>query len=1468
MLVNASEGNELPFVVGVGASAGGLEALTEMFRTAPADAGIAWVVVQHLSPDHRSLMPELLSRQTSMRVCHLEPETTVEPDVVYLMPPRKEVVLENGKLLLRDRRAGHGLHLPIDRFFRSLAEQLAERAVGVVLSGTGSDGTNGARTIKGADGLVVVQEPSNAAFDGMPRSALSIGAVDAVLPASAIGQRVPELLAGIAGRGARAPGIEVNETELVRVLRLLERESGIDFTNYKRGTLRRRLARRILASSRTGLAEYVDLIEQNDAELARLRRDLLIGVTHFFRDPSMWTALRSEVLPEIAASADGTLRAWCAGCASGEEAYTLAMVLLDAVREADASVDVKVFATDVDRDAIERASTGAYPESIVADVPARYLEQHFTRFGDQYRVSRELRRAVVFAPHNLLKDPPFTRVDLVTCRNVLIYFQPEMQARALSSIHFALRDGGVLMLGPSETVGDLSSHLAPVNGLERVFRRRGAPLPLRLGLPPTRWSGRGTEDPRNRGDEQRLLDAAHRTLLRAEDAVALVVDREGRVSHVLGDASPYLSVPDGALSFDLEALASGSLGSLLTVALGRARRERDRVRYRAVRVNTSRGEVEVDVQVLPFEEPSSTQRYYLVVLAPERAVEPVERHGEDEATATRMLDLQRELQFTRENLQATIEELETSNEELQATNEELLAANEELQSTNEELQATNEELHSVNSEYQRKIQELVDLNADIDNLLQSTEIGTIFLDEQLEIRKFTPRATTFVNVLERDVGRPLSHLSLNFEGDELTERAREVLQSGSRYERAVTGRDRELLLRVLPYRDVAGDVRGVVLTFIDITDLRRVEQQLQGVLDSLPQHVAVLERDGVIAIVNRAWRRFAEENEGTGVGEPGQNYLFATETAARAGDETADAVARGLRRVLSGAESDFVFEYACDSETEMRRFILHAVPLSGGRGAVVSHTDITERVTAERAVRYSAKKYRDLFEQSHSALLIVDPESLLVRDANPRAAQLTGRQMADLLDTDVVSLATEADRPSWKRMLLRAAVGDSADDERVFSLLCAGGEPSSVRASVTPVEISGDTLVRVDLSDVTQSVLAAREKALLEERLRQSEKMEAVGNLAGGVAHELNNVLAVVVAAASSLEGVELPAEAGEEMAALISACKRGRELTTSLLSFTHRGAAVREPVDVERVLRELHSLLGSSVPGSAKLELELADALPTVEGEVGALSQAVMNLALNALDALDDGNGVVTLRARAVAVEELDRPPREAASRYVVIEVVDDGIGMDAATRERAFEPFFTTKPRGEGTGLGLATVYGVAQSLGGWVELDSEIGRGTRARLVLPAEPGEQKQAAPRVDSDDDVLRGVRLLLVDDDSLVLGSFRRALERGGATVKPVSSGEAAIEAVDAGEQFDAAVLDIVMPGIDGIETLHRLREVRPELPVLLCSGYPDIARRRRIRLDELTRFLRKPVASRELINNVAVLIGRGDEAQLESDSG
>ncbi len=890
-------------VVGIGASAGGLGAFEAFFSGMPADTdpGMAFVLVQHLAPDYKSMLADLVRRYTRMEVFEVVDGMVVRPNCAYIIPPNHDMAFLNGALQLLEPSASRGLRLPIDFFFRSLAQDQRERAIGIVLSGTGSDGTLGVRSIKGEGGMVMAQNPESTEFDGMPRSAIGTGMVDYVLPPAEMAAQLIVYVSHAFGKALRpaAPPATRGENTIKKIFVLLRAQTGHDFSQYKQNTIVRRIERRMALNQIDALDGYLRYMQQNPQEVDGLFHDLLIGVTNFFRDPEAFKALEVQAIPRLfeGKPPGAPVRVWVPGCSTGEEAYSIAILLQERMQPLKRNFMVQVFATDIDGRAIDQARAGYYPASIAGDISPERLARFFVPEADggAYRIQKSLRDMLVFSVQDVVKDPPFSKLDLISCRNLLIYMGAELQKKLIPLFHYALQPGGALFLGTSETAGEFTDLFAVLDRKWKLYQRKtdapGAehaalgiflPRPARERLAPP--SAR--KSPHDRKSDLREL--TERALLQQYAPAGALVNEHGDILYLHGRTGRYLEPAPGEAAMNILKMAREGMRRDLTGALHKAASHQEPVRHTGLRIRTNGDFTAVTLTVSPVKAPEGKDEasgLFLVIFEevplpePEKAVPAGESPGKAGAgieADQRIAALQQELRAKEEYLLASNEELETSNEELKSSNEEMQSVNEELQSTNEELetskeelQSVNEELSTVNAELQNKVADLSRAKDDLNNLLAGTDIGTIFVDHQLRILRFTPTVTQVINLIQSDVGRPVGHIVSKLVGyDRFVEDMQEVLDNLVPKEFEVQAKTGGwFLVRIRPYRTVENVIEGAVITFVDITEMVKARELLKVAEDLRLQNMAVHDAHDAVVTYDLegrilAWNPAAEKKYG------------------------------------------------------------------------------------------------------------------------------------------------------------------------------------------------------------------------------------------------------------------------------------------------------------------------------------------------------------------------------------------------------------------------------------------------------------------------------------------------------------------------------------------------------------------------------------------------------------------------------
>lgn len=1312
--------------MGIGASAGGLEALERFFKNADPNLPAVYVIVQHLSPEQPSMMDHLLARHTEMPVQQASHQLEVCPRHIYLIPPGKDMIVTDGKLLIADRSPENGLSLPIDQFFRSLAQDAGRKSVGIVLSGTGSDGSRGICEIHAAGGLALIQSPESARFDGMPRAAIQTGVADAILSPEEmhndLSQFVHRPLGGLDSDFGKPAAGNSTEVDVNLIFRLLRNKYGVDFSHYKVGTVTRRIERRLMLNQVYDLSAYAERLKSDEDELDKLYRDLLIGVTRFLRDPEAFDLVHREMIRPLIRRANplNELRFWVAGTGTGQEAYSLAMLVCEELEKHPQSIPVRIFATDVHDRALEIAARGFYTEEQMLGVSSEQIAKYFSKRRDGYQVCPHLRKMIVFAPHNIIRDAPFTLMDFVSCRNLLIYLQPESQKKALSLFHFALKVGGQLWLGPSETVGDLGREFDVLHEHWRMYQKRRDVriLANERSSPATVVSSRttGNGSAPSRGNLTHQIETYDRLLDEFMPPSILVsVDRD--LLHTFSGASKYLIHKDGRPTTDVVELVQPDLKVPVLTALQRAIREQTQVVLSGLQCQTLPDE-EIKLIIKPFFGRSGRSNEYLIMFEAEdlqnsgKAQPSIDLEG---ITWEQIQALESELQFAKESLQSTIQELESTNEELQSSNEELLASNEELQSTNEELNSVNEELYTVNVEHQRKIAELTELTDDMENLLNSTEVDTIFLDRDFRIRKFTPGIAKTFNLIPQDIGRRIDSFTHNVKNLALMDLLERVLQSESPIELEVGGSGQQWhLLRILPYLSKSR-VDGMVMTLIDITSLKDAEQRL---------------------------------------------------------------------------------------------------------------TELSEIV-----------------KQSSDAIIRLDLDGT-IRTWNTGATELLGYADGDVVGQHISLLMQENAEPSAQSLLLDVADGRSVNDHCMI-WTTKGGRRLEVSLHVSPIRditktIRGASAIARDISELRKAEEEIRDA------VRRRDQFLAM------LSHELRNPFAAILNANSLLKEKDLDTETMKDAREVVEhQLQHVSRLLDDLLDVARitndKLVLHTEVVDISELILDVVDCIQHQLDVSdQQLELTRPDGPLFVDGDIGRLQQAQVNLLVNASKYSPKGS---TIRYSVVR-----------DSGHAVIQVSDSGDGIPAEIADQIFEPFVQaeqTIDRSQGgMGLGLSLVRMIVEAHEGNVSVVSGKGQGSEFTIRLPltaAPPSNVPETQRKIPA------GTRLLLIEDSDGIRRMLSRSLELKGFEVDTASNG---IDGLARLELFQphVAVVDIGLPDIDGYELARRARSKFSSSTLLVAvTGYGQDDDRRKALESGFDMHLVKPIDPGELASTISRYLAPDD---------
>ncbi|MBI5422776.1 MAG: PAS domain S-box protein [Opitutae bacterium] len=1470
-----------------------------LFHEMPADTGCSFVVVQHLSPDFRSLMDDLLSRQTAIKIRHAEHDMPLEADTIYLNPPKKLTHLVGGRLQLTDRAAERAFEQPINTFLESAAESFGPCAVAIILSGTGTDGTEGARSVSAAGGLVIVQEPTTAEFDGMPVSALQTRCADYVLAPAAM----PAAVAAFARDPASRPclngsdGAVPAETgqhihEFAPTFRLLKERYGLDFSLYKIATVQRRIVRRAALSGNPDAGSFMKTLESDPAELDRLYRDLLIGVTEFFRDPAAFAALRRLVYePLLRARHENEIRVWVAGCATGEEAYSHAILLAEVARDCDFQGRIAIFATDAHRSSLEFASAGCYSADRLVGLTDAMRERYFHAERDgTFRVAAEIRQRVVFAPHNLLSDPPFTKMHVVSCRNLLIYLTPTAQERAISLLHYALRRGGVMMLGLSEGVGRFAPNFDVLDGKEKLFRKiRDAHLPSQLRtsvsprVEPTRSATGNGFSPA--ASLPRGLLHAYDQLLARHLPPGFIIHPDGGILHYIGDSARFLDPQHGLASDNILARTHGDLRLALSTLLPTVQRQLSAQQSRSVRVDRADADsVLLDIVVTPLSEERSGALLLHVALTPVAApARPAEAtangtapidFSHDAEQARRIADLEQELVTTKDSLQSTVEELQATNEELQAANEEMLAANEELQSTNEELHSVNEELYTVNAEFERKNTELNQTVADLDNLLGATDAGTLFLDRDLRIRRFNPAIQATFNLLPQDLGRSIEHIAYHLSNQtQMIEEARRVIETGQPSEAEERTRDgRYLLRRILPFHGNARAIEGVVLTFTRIDLIKEMQTKLDLAMASarLVWWEWDLQTDRLLTHASN-WCIL------------GYSIDSLTPTSATwfklTHPDDLDNVRQSIEDALAGKTVDWECEHRLLAQDKTWRWVLN-------KGRIIKRTPdgrplqligTTQDIHHRKVAEFHLRQLSQAIEQADAGVMVTEADGT-IEFVNTAFLRTSGYEAADVIGRNPRFLNSGHHPPEFFAQLWATiSRGDVWRGEIVNKR--RDGDLFTERVSITPLRQRDGRITHfvAVLDDITALKVSDDARRRLETQLLQSQKMETLGTLAGGIAHDFNNLLTGILGYASLARGEVPPGSAAlTHIDAVDIAARRAADLVHRILAFSRHHAPTQVPIVAAKYVRELALMLRPSLPATIELVINDQSEDASVIIDPVQFEQVVMNLCTNAAQAIGTRQSAIRLD---LTVVRLDEPQQFdvgslAAGRYLRLTIADNGPGIPPEVLPRIFDPFFTTKDPQRGTGLGLAIVQNIVTAQGGAVAVQSTLGVGTVFSVYLPLLGVTERPAAlpplgsraPSLNSASPVgptarLDGVTVFVVDDEQFVADLTKLTLETAGAKVTAFYRPEdcfAALTANPAAAQL--LVTDQIMPGISGSELIAQLRAKGCTVPALLVSGYSRGANVPKLQAFGSCRFLTKPFERKTLLAELTALLATASQ--------
>lgn len=1445
--MSTDETNNLT-IVGIGASSGGLEAFQQLLQALPADSGMGFVLIQHLSPGHPSSLATILAKATPMPVAEVLTESRIEPNHVYVIPPGASLGIRDGVLHLLPR-ADHGLHHPIDMFFQALAEDRRHHAIGVVLSGTASDGTLGIEAIRAMGGITFAQD-ATAQHMEMPRSAIASGCIDFVLPPADIAREISAIARHPHTATPDAVATSADRPDLSDVLHVLQHETGVDFTHYKWSTLYRRITRRMLFLGKTNIADYVRILVDTPKEVAALHHDILIKVTRFFRDPAAYASLLKNVLPQLVVNraANDPVRMWSVGCSTGQEAYSLAMAFAEVTAELGSMATLQMFATDLDEASIEIARCGVYPEAIALDVTAARLQRFFTRVDGMYRINKEIRDVCVFSRHDIIYDPPFSRIDLISCRNLLIYMDSSLQGRVLPTLHFSLRPGGRLWLGTSEAIGSHSDLFAVADSEERIFVKRPGSGPrldrkskTHIGTSHSafRSATTGTEA------DSALAREADRVMLHRFSPPGVVVTTDLRIVQYRGDTSRFLAPASGKASHSLLRMLRDGLAVGVRTAIERARQTKMPARETGLRMLNDGCHLQAGAEVVPLGTSAArSAEGFLVLFEAQSARDTAAAATARLPEASETTDTTRELAATREFLKAVIDQHEMANQELQSASEEAQAANEELQSANEELetskeeiQATNEELATVNAELTMRNRELQRINADFVSLFDTVPMTVVMLDADFRVRRYTPMAGKLFGLTSVDIGCRWAGTKPGFTAvhdlESLLASVHAKCEAQERDFQSPEGRWTSL--RVRPCHGPGHSIDGFIVTLVDIDAVKRAHDYTESIVATVREPLLVLDDSLRVRTASRTFYETFEARPDSTLGEPFYEL----------GNHQWDVPQ--LRRLLNAALgqgtafSDFEITTDFAPPLGKRTMVLNARRLvqvdAAAPSLLLAIEDITNRKLAEDALRVSETRFRRLFETSRDGILILDLESQVITHANPLLTDLLGFPLDHFLGKELWQLGFLPSRQASVAAIRQLQEHGFLRLERLL-LTDRNGQMHPVELVANLYAEGARRVVQCNIHDIA-------ERDRIEARLsQQADELSLLhrrkDEFLAMVSHELRSPIAPIANAIQLLtrEGATDSPVQKEARLIIQRQIEQLQRLVDDLLEVSRiTTGKLRLRCEMVKVDTIVTGAIETAKPVVEHHHHTMTVSIPPeplwLFADRTRLEQVLANLLTNAAKFTSDC-GHIQISARA-------------EDGFCVFRVRDNGVGLAADLIPRVFDLF--TQADGSlhrshgGLGIGLALVKKVTELHGGTVAVASALGQGSEfsIRIPLPAPSAPVAPVAPAAPVAS--ARSLKILLVDDSSDMTLSLSMLLEAMGHEVHATADGLAAIPAA-LHHLPDLMLIDIGLPGLSGYELATRLRcePLLSRTTLVALTGYGQETDRQRAMEAGFHHHMVKPV--------------------------
>jgi two-component system CheB/CheR fusion protein len=1496
-------------VVGVGASAGGLAAVTALLKHLPQSIGAAFVIIQHLDPRHGSLTTDILSRVSPLPVNEVQDGMRIRPNHVYVIPPNRNMRLQRGILKLTPRTEPRGQHLPIDLFFRSLAEDRGDQAIGVVLSGIASDGTIGVQAIKADGGFTFAQEPTSAQYDGMPRSAILSGAVDIVETPEGIAREIAKMSKFFSDHG-NGPVIEPERIQrgpngnLRRIFSLVRGATGVDFTFYKHSTIQRRISRRLFLLKIEDLQTYATYLAGHPEEVQALFADILIHVTGFFRDPEAYEALKTRILPQYLKDRDPNLpfRVWVPGCSTGEEAYSIAIVFLEFLDKVKVRPSLQIFASDISEASLQKARAAVYPNTISKDVSRVRLSRFFEKVeGGGYRISKRVRETCLFSRQDITIDPPFAKIDMISSRNLLIYFTSDLQKRVLPILHYALNIGGILWLGRSETIAGFGNLFSLEDRTNKFYFKKALATPVKLQFPISRQTHEGLVVRRTPGiaaTSQEVQAEADRVAIQQYAPPGIIINDAAEIFHVRGRPAPYVELTPGQASLNLFKLAHPDLVSDLRYLFNSARKENEPATRAHLRLKTNGKYLKFGIRVIPLRvSPRSKERYYSIFFEEElgfsEGTETTPTHRE-RTSAKRKEQVEylaeadkRYQQELIEEYETTQEELVSSNEELQSTNEELQSTNEELETAKEELQSANEEMTTINDELQARNSDMSQVTNDLTNLLASVDIPIVMVGPDAKIRRFTPQASQALNLIPGDIGRSIGDIKPGVQAPDLEDVVTDVMSSLSMREIEVQDkRGSWYRLQVRPYRTADNRIDGAVIALIDFTDLKKSAAELKiahddakTIIDSMPIPMLVISVDRRVQMANDSFcnmfRIDRQETEGKSLYElgGGQWHIPSLKTVLDS------VLIQGTPTHDLEIEQDF-------PRVGHKEMLLQATVTrlsgSGARTALLAIEDFTTRKQTTDQLRTTEARYRHLLENANDGILIVNEQGT-IEFANRRVERMFGYSAGELNNLSYQMLIPD-DKLDVHRIYHDAFMRNPEPRDMGRGVDLCGkrkdGTEFAVEISLSPVKQDSTVLVTAIIRDISERrKMEVERQGLLERETAARHDAERASlvkdEFLATLSHELRTPLSTILSWVQTLRlGKVDPEKANHALQVIEKSAKDQSQLIEDLLDVSRIQAGkmqldLREIKVRDCVVSALDSVRSTAESKSINIQTEFDPRTCVVAADSGRMEQVFRNLLTNAIKFTPPG-GKITVRLKI-----------KEDGKQVEIQVEDTGKGIRSEFLPHLFMRFSqedsTAKRVFGGIGLGLSIVRNLVEMHKGTVTVYSAgEGKGSVFTVTLPhaetllrgsdgSTTSQRREATIEGGIRPADLSGLRVLIVDDQEYARGAFSAMLRSCGAQVEAVPSAATGLAAL-ARFKPDITLCDIAMPEEDGLSFIRKVRKLKPRMggktPAIALTAYAGAADARNALDAGFDAHMAKPVDVVELSRRIKKLTGHRKNRQ------